>query len=110
MPPFRLESRAAIWKKIRQIDLPHSTKRGLRRLWCKSRTLVQAIVRWLCLNRQFCAAVMLGIALAYLLHPLPWVGPVLATLSLSLSLLYGLAWQFRSDLERHFHVVIEKPS
>ena len=52
---------------------------------------------------------MLGVALAYLLHALPWVGPVLATLSLSLSLLYGLAWQFRSDLERHFHVVIEKP-
>ena len=106
---LRPASRAAIWKKIRQIDLPRSTQRGLRRLWYKSRTLVQAIVRWLCLNRQFCASVMLGVALAYLLHALPWVGPVLATLSLSLSLLYGLAWQFRSDLERHFHVVIEKP-
>jgi len=109
MPQFRLESRVAIWKKIQQLDLPHKTKRGLRLLWRKSRTLVQVIVRWLCLNRQFCAAVMLGIALAYLLHALPWVGPVLATLSLSLSILYGLAWQLRSDLERHFHVVIENP-
>ena len=105
----RPASRAAIWKKIRQLDLPRSTRRCLRSLWYKAQALVEALIRWLCRNRQFCATVMLGIALAYLVHPLPWVGPILATLSISLSVLYGLALQVRSDLDRHFHVVIENP-
>ena len=102
-------SRGAIWNTIRQLDLPRSTQRCLRSLLHKARALVEALIRWLCRNRQFCATVMLGIALAYLVHPLPWVGPILATLSISLSVLYGLALQVRSDLERHFHVVIENP-
>lgn len=109
MSKFRPKSRGAIWKMLQQLDLPHSTRRCLRSLWYKARALVEALIRWLCRNRQFCATVMLGIALAYMVHSLPWVGPILATLSISLSVLYGLALQVRNDLGRHFHVVIENP-
>ena len=106
---LRPSSRAAIWKKIRQLDLPRSTRRRLRSLWYAARALVEALIRWLCRHQQFCATVMLGIALAYMVHSLPWVGPILATLSISLSVLYGLALQVRNDLGRQFHVVIENP-
>ena len=101
------ESQSTIWKKIRRLDLPREAKQGLRNLWHQARTLVQAIVNWLYQRRQFSSAVMLGVAVAYLLHPLPLVGPILATLSISLAVLYGIALQFRADLDKHFRFVIE---
>jgi hypothetical protein len=102
-----LEPQSTIWKKIRRLDLPREAKKGLRTLWHQARTLVQAIVNWISQRRQFCSAVMLGVAVAYLLHPIPIVGEILATLSISLAVLYGIALQFRADLDKHFRFIIE---
>ncbi len=101
------ESRETIWKKIRRLNLPRNTKECLRHLWYQAKVLVQAIVNWLYQRRQFCSAVMLGVALAYLVHPFPIVGPTLASLSVSMSVLYGIVLQVRADLDRHFSFIIE---
>ena len=101
------EPQNTIWKKIRQLDLPRKAKQALRDLWHQARALVQAIVNWLYLRRQFCSTVMLGVAVAYLVHPFPAVGPVLATLSISFAVLYGIALQVRNDLDKHFRFVVE---
>ena len=101
------ESKQTIWKKIRQLDLPRKAKQELRNLWHHARTLVQAIVNWLYQRRQFCSTVMLGVAVVYLVHPFPAVGPVLATLSISFAVLYGIALQVRNDLDKHFRFVVE---
>jgi hypothetical protein len=102
-----LQSQSTIWKKIRRLDLPDETKKKLRELWHQAKALVQTIVEWLYRRKEFCTTVMLGIAVAYLVHPLPIVGPVLSTLSVSLSVLYGIALQFKADLDRHFRFVVE---
>ena len=101
------ESQSTIWKKIRRLDLPREAKQALRNLWHQARMLVQAIVNWLYQRRQFCSTVMLGVAVAYLVHPFPAVGPVLATLSISFAVLYGIALQVRNDLDKHFRFVVE---
>ncbi len=103
-----IESKRSIWNKIHRLDLPRKTKEMLRNMWHRAKAIVQALVNWLCQHRQFCSTVMLGVALAYLVHPLPWVGPILSTLSISLAVLYGLALQVRADLDRHFSCVIQE--
>lgn len=102
-----LQSQSTIWKHIRQLKLPEETKQKLRDLWHRAKSLVQALVNWLYARREFCASVMLGVAIAYLVHPIPALGPILSTLSVSLAVLYGIALQFKADLNRHFRFVIE---
>jgi len=101
------QAQSTIWKKIRRLDLPDETKQNLRDLWYQAKSLVQAIVDWLYRRRELCVSVMLGVAIAYLVYPLPILGPILSTLSVSLSVLYGIALQFKADLDRHFRFVIE---
>jgi hypothetical protein len=103
----KLLAKSTIWKKIRRLDLPKETKKKLRDLWHEAKALVQAIVEWLYKRRELCATVMLGVAVAYLVHPLPVLGPILGTLSIALSVLYGIGLQFKADLDRHFRFVIE---
>ena len=81
----KLKAQSTIWKKIRRLNLPQETKKKLRELWHEAKALIQAIVEWLYKRKEFCASVMLGVAVAYLVHPLPVLGPILATLSVSLS-------------------------
>lgn len=102
-----LESKETVWRKIRKLDLPSEAKKKLRETWHEAKALVQALVNWLYLRREFCTSVMLGVAIAYLVYPFPFLGPILATLSISLSVLYGIALQFRRDLDRHFRFIIE---
>jgi hypothetical protein len=104
---FRLRSRSSIWKRIRGLNLPEVTKQKLRELWSKCKALVQIICEWLYNRREFCTSVILGVALAYLVNPLPVVGPILASLSVSLAVLYGIGRQFQADMHRHFFQVIE---
>ena len=106
MQPHLL-SQSTIWRRIRQLRLPEETKQELRSLWPRAKALVQALVNWLYARREFCAAVMLGVAVAYLLHPIPAVGPILGTLAVSLAVLYGIASQIKADMNRHFRFVIE---
>ena len=100
---FKFKSKSTIWKRIRRLDLPEATKKKLRELWHKLKALVQIICAWLYNRRQFCQCVMLGVALAYLVNPLPVVGPILASLSVSLAVLYGIGKQFQADLNRNFY-------
>ena len=100
-------ARSTVWRKIRRLDLPEVTKQKLRDLWAKSRALCQALVTWLYERREFCTSVMLGIALAYLVQPLPVLGPILSTLCIALSVLYGIGKQFQADMNRHFRFVVE---
>ena len=104
---LKLQNQSTIWKKIRRLDLPKETKEKLRNLWHQAKALVQSLVDWLYNRKEFCATVMLGVAVAYLVHPLPILGPILSTLSVSLSVLYGIGLQFKADLDRHFRFVIE---
>ncbi len=104
---IRLKSRSTIWRHIRRLNLPEATKQKLRDLWHKAKALVQTICEWLYNRRAFCHCLILGVALAYLLNPLPVVGPILASLSISLAVLYGIGKQFQADLNRHFYNVIE---
>jgi hypothetical protein len=103
----KLQARSTIWKKIRRLDLPKETKQRLRDLWHQAKALCQALVDWLYKRREFCTAVMLGVAVAYLVNPLPIVGPILSTLTISLSVLYGIGKQFQADMDRHFRFVVE---
>ena len=96
------ESTRSMWRKIRLLDIPEAAREKLRALWYRAKELLRAIVTWLVERREFCSAVMLGVAVAYLVNPLPFVGPVLGALSISLSVLYGIVAQFRADLDRHF--------
>ncbi len=98
----RLKSKRTMWKKIRQLDLPEATKQKLRDLWQDAKALAQRVVEWLYLRRELCCSIMLGVVLAYLLHPFPILGSVLSTLSITLSVLYGIGLQFRADLARAF--------
>jgi len=104
---FKFLSKSTIWRRIRRLDLPEATKKKLRELWHKLKALVQIICAWLYNRRQFCQCVMLGVALAYLVNPLPVVGPVLASLSVSLAVLYGIGKQFQADMNRHFRFVVD---
>jgi uncharacterized membrane protein YkvA (DUF1232 family) len=104
---FRLLKKSTIWKRIRQLNLPKATKHKLRELWHKAKALVQKIVEWLYLRREFCTSLILGVALAYLVNPLPVVGPILASLSISLAVLYGIGRQFQADMNRHFFQIID---
>ena len=99
---FRFKLKSTIWRRIRRLNLPEEIKQKLRDLWHKAKALVQTICEWLYNRRQFCQCVMLGVALAYLVNPLPVVGPILASLSVSLSVLYGIGKQFQADMDRHF--------
>ena len=96
------ESKRSMWRKIRLLDIPEAAREKLRGLWHRTKELVHAIVNWLYERKEFCTSVMLGVAIAYLVGPLPFVGPVLGALSISLSVLHGIVAQFRADLDRHF--------
>ena len=100
-------ARSSVWRLIRQLDLPSKTKTQLRKLWRKSRVVGEALVAWVYHHRVFSSTVMLGVAVAYLVGPLPMVGEVLGNLSVSLSVLWGMIRQFEADLHQHFHVVTE---
>ena len=95
-------TKRSMWRKIRLLDIPEAAREKLRALWYRAKELLRAIVTWLYERKEFCTAVMLGVAVAYLVNPLPFVGPVLGALSISLSVLYGIVAQFRADLDRHF--------
>ena len=95
-------TKRSIWEKIRMLDIPEAARQKLRALWYRAKELVHAIVTWLYERREFCTSVMLGVAIAYLVGPLPFVGPVLGALSISLGVLHGIVAQFRADLDRHF--------
>jgi hypothetical protein len=95
-------TKRSMWRKIRLLDIPEAAREKLRALWYRAKELANAIVNWIYQRKEFCASVLLGVALAYLLGPLPFVGPVLGALSISLSVLYGIVAQFRADLDRHF--------
>lgn len=104
---FDLKSQSTIWRRIRQLNIPEATKQKLRDLWHKAKFLVQTVCQWLYNRRAFCHCLILGVVLAYLVNPLPIVGPILASLSISLSVLYGIGKQFQADLDRHFRFIIE---
>ena len=101
------ESKRSMWRKIRLLDIPEAAREKLRGLWLRAKEIAHAIVTWLYERKEFCTAVVLGVALAYLVNPLPFVGPVLGALSISLAVLYGIVAQFRADLDRHFGPVLQ---
>ena len=101
------ESKHSMWRKIRLLDIPEAAREKLRGLWHRAKEIAHAIVTWLYERKEFCTSVMLGVALAYLLGPLPIVGDILGALSISLSVLHGIVAQFRADLDRHFGPVLQ---
>lgn len=100
------KNKQTIWQKIRELNVAEKTKEALRALWHQARELCEAIVNWVYANRHFCQALLLGTALAYLVAPFPVVGPVLASVSISLSVLYGIAAQLEAELRRSFEHLI----
>ncbi len=97
----------SMWRKIRLLDIPEAAREKLRGLWHRAKEIAHAIVTWLYDRKEFCTSVMLGVALAYLLGPLPIVGDILGALSISLSVLHGIVAQFRADLDRHFGPILQ---
>lgn len=100
-------TKRSMWQKIRLLDIPEAAREKLRGLWYRAKEIAHAIVTWLYERKEFCTSVMLGVALAYLLGPLPIVGDILGALSISLSVLHGIVAQFRADLDRHFGPVLQ---
>jgi hypothetical protein len=78
----------------------------LLELWRGSKALVQAIVGFLYEKRVFCTYLLLGAILYFFLVPLPYVGPLLATMGLSFSLLAAVVKQFEADLHNRFAVFV----
>ncbi len=101
------ESKRSMWRKIRLLDIPEAAREKLRGLWLRAKEIAHAIVTWLYERKEFCTSVMLGVAIAYLVSPLPIVGDILGALSISLSVLHGIVAQFRADLDRHFGLVLQ---
>ena len=106
----QLDSEQTIWKKIKALDLPRKTKAMLRTWWRDSKALVQSIVEFLYNKRVFCTYVLLGAILYYFLGALPYVGPMLATMGLSFSMLAGIVKQIEADLRSHFTVFSASPA
>ncbi|MGB0713420.1 MAG: hypothetical protein ACPGUC_07650 [Gammaproteobacteria bacterium] len=102
----KLKARSTIWKKIRRLELPEEIKETLRTMWHQAKALVERLVEWLYHKRHLTATVALGVALAYLCHYVPIVGPLLADLAISSSVLVGLVRQMRADLDRFFDGVV----
>ena len=94
------------FRKLRRLDLPNRTKTLLNELWRTARTIAARLVEFLYKRREFCASLLLGVCLYYFIAPLAYVGPLLATLSLSLSILHGVIRQFEADMNRHFTVLV----
>jgi hypothetical protein len=104
---LKLLSKEAIWREIRRLSLPEETKQKLQDLWHAARELCQSIVTWLHNRREFCTTIMLGIVAAYFVNSLPILGPILSTLTISLSVLYGIGRQFQADMDRHFSFIVQ---
>jgi hypothetical protein len=105
-----LDTDKSIWRKIQRLKLPRKTKNLLLELWRGSKVLVQAIVRFLYEKKVFCTYLLLGAILYFFLVPLPHVGPLLATMGLSFSLLAAVVKQFEADLHSRFAVIVAQPA
>ncbi|MDD2601138.1 MAG: hypothetical protein PHO37_18255, partial [Kiritimatiellae bacterium] len=94
----------ALLHSVREASQPRIP---ITQLISKAKFLVQTVCQWLYNRRAFCHCLILGVVLAYLVNPLPIVGPILTSLSISLSVLYGIGKQFQADLDRHFRFIIQ---
>ena len=98
------------FRKLRRLDLPDRTKTLLKELWRTARGIAARLVGFLYKRREFCTSLLLGVCLYYFIAPLAYVGPLLASLSLSLSILHGVIRQFEADMNRHFTVLVPQPT
>lgn len=94
----RLPPKKTIFRMLSELELPEDIKTKLRRLYHRARHLVVSIVQFLYNKRHFCSYLLLGVILFYLLSTVPMVGPLLASLAISLSLLAGIYKQFEADI------------
>lgn len=97
--PRHLRSLAA---RIRRLNLPARAKAALAWLTLRSRPLVLAILRFLRRHRRFCASLLLGAIVAWLLTWVPLAGKFLALCALVVGAVIGLVHELRESLDRLF--------
>ncbi len=108
-PKPKTPSPETFFRKLRRLDLPNRTKALLKELWSTSRGIAARLVGFLYKRRKFVTSLLMGLCLYYFIAPVAYVGPLLATLSLSLSILHGVFRQFEADMSRHFAVLVPQP-
>lgn len=84
--------------RIRALDLPAKVKAELTMLWQRAGRLGEAVLRFVESHRHFGASMALGIALAYLLSIVPWIGGFLAMCALVTSAAIGMMREMRQEL------------
>ena len=92
--------------RIGSLDLPAKVKAELTLLWYRAGRLGKAVVKFVESHRRFGGSMALGIALAYLLTQIPWVGGFLAMCALVTAAAIGLMREMREDLIRLFEPVL----
>lgn len=97
--------RFRIVEAIANLKIPDKAKAELLMLWRKARGVAESILCFLQRHHEFCATLLLGALIAYLLSHIPWIGGFLALCALVTAAALGVLKQLRSDIEALFEPV-----